>query len=48
VVVSWEGKIYDATITPPVYGIDEKKYLDQLKKYGFTGLRVKAPYSGNK
>ncbi|WP_424355569.1 hypothetical protein [Methanobacterium sp. MBAC-LM] len=47
-VVSWEDKVYDATITPPVYGIDEKEYLDKIRKYRFTGLRVKAPYSGNK
>ena len=47
-VVSWEGKIYDATITPAVYGIDENKYLNGIRKYGFTGLRVKAPYSSNK
>jgi hypothetical protein len=47
-VVSWEGKVYDATITPPVYRMDEKEYLDKIRKYGFTGLRVKAPYSGNK
>ena len=47
-VVSWEGKIYDTTITPAVYGMDENKYLDQLRNYGFTGLQVKAPYSDNK
>jgi len=40
VVVSWEGKIYDATITPPVYGIDEKKILRSTQKiwiHWFTG-----------
>lgn len=47
-VVSWEGKVYDATMTPPVYGMDEDKYLNGLKKYGFNGLRVKTPYSRNK
>ncbi|MEL7669503.1 hypothetical protein [Methanobacterium sp.] len=47
-VVSWEGRVYDTTITPPVYGIDEKEYLNKIKKYGFTGLQVKAPYSSNR
>ena len=47
-VVSWEGKIYDATTAPSVYGMDEVKYMNELRKYGFTGLRVKTPYSSNK
>lgn len=47
-VVSWECRIYDTTMTPPVYGIDENKYLNGIRKYGFTGLRVKIPYSSNK
>ena len=47
-VVSWEGKVYDATITPPVYGMDEGKYLNKLRKYGFTGLQVKTSYSSNR
>ena len=47
-VVSWEGKVYDATITPSVYGMDEKEYMDKISKSGFNGLRVKTPYQCNK
>ncbi|MGB9978130.1 hypothetical protein [Methanobacterium sp.] len=47
-VVSWEDKIYDATATPPVYGMDENKYLTKIMEYGFNGLRVKTPYLSNK
>jgi hypothetical protein len=46
-VVSWEDKVHDTTITPPVYGIEEGKYLNELKKYGFTGLQVKTSYPSN-
>lgn len=46
-VVSWEGKIYDATTVPCVYGMPEDKYFKKIEKYGFNGLRVKSPYLGN-
>ena len=43
-VVSWNGKIYDATMKPPVYGISEYKYFNMVKRHGLTGLRYKSPY----
>jgi acetate kinase len=46
-VVCWDGKVYDATVKPPVYGISENKYFDEIKKYGFNGLRFKVPFVAN-
>ena len=47
VAVLWNGEVYDATVTPPVYGISEDKYFDEIKKYGFNGLRFKVPFVAN-
>ncbi|AXV38536.1 MAG: hypothetical protein KO217_00325 [Methanobacteriaceae archaeon] len=47
-VVLWDGKIYDPTMTPPTFGMPEKKYLDMIKKYGFRGIMYKMPYKGKK
>ncbi len=47
-VVSWKGKIYDATASPSIYGMPENKYFNMIKSSGFTGLRAKTPYMGKK
>jgi len=44
-MVLWDGRIYDATIVPPVYGMAAGEYFNKIKKYGFNGLRFTAPYT---
>jgi uncharacterized protein YxeA len=46
-VVLWDNKVYDATIKPPVYGMEGNYYFNKVKKYGFNGLRITTPYTGN-
>jgi len=44
VCILWNGLIYDPTNTPPLYGVDPKKYYKALDNLGFHSI-VTSPYS---
>ncbi|AXV38425.1 MAG: hypothetical protein CIT01_09525 [Methanobacterium sp. BRmetb2] len=39
----WNNRIYDPTIQPTIYNMDQKRYFDTLKDYRFTS-HTEQPY----